>query len=147
MWSEIEMYLPRFESAVLSARDAQGYPYSVRCKPAHDRTSGVLRLDLAAGEDFRSGPASLLFHSHDEMLWNQQVILLRGGLDRDSDGWVFRPQKFVPSLGAVGALGMARFFVNVRRGAAAYLKRRGLSRPRIPWDEAEEVKDLAQGPV
>ena len=146
MWSEIERYLPRFESAVLSVRDAQGYPYIVRCRPALDRSSGVLPLDLATGEALRPGPASLLCNDHDEELWNQQIMLLRGRLDREGDAWVFKPQKFVPSLGTVGTLGMARFFVNVRRGAAAYLKRRGLSRPRIPWDEVKEVKDRAQGP-
>ena len=146
MWSEIERFLPNFESAVLSVRDAEGYPYSVRCHPAQDRPSGVLRLDLAAGEAVRPGPASLLCHSHDEELWNQQIILLRGRLDREGDGWVFRPEMFVPSLGAVGTLGMARFFLNVRKGAKTYLKKRGLPRPLIPWDEVEAIKDRAQRP-
>jgi len=33
MWDEIEKYLPVFESAVLNVADAEGYPYSVRCRP------------------------------------------------------------------------------------------------------------------
>ena len=140
MWDEIEKYLPRFEGAVLNARDGEGYPYSVRCRPEQDRPAGILRVDLAEKTNVRPGPASLLFHSHDEELWNQKIFLLRGTLEETGDGHVFRPEKFVPSIGTGGPIGMVRMWLGVRKASAAYLKRRGLPRPRIPWDELEALK-------
>ena len=146
MWAEIEKYLPMFESAVLNVRDSEGYPYSVRCRPEQDRSAGVLRLDLAAGEAIRPGLGSLLFHSHDEKLWNQKVFILRGRLQGEPGEWVFRPEKFIPSLGTGGIRGTARFLFGVRKSAAAYLKKRNLPRPRIPWEEIEAIKDQAHQP-
>ena len=146
MWAEIEKYLPMFESAVLNVRDSEGYPYSVRCRAEQDRSAGILRLDLAAGEAIRPGLGSLLFHSHDKKLWNQKVFILRGRLQGEPGEWVFRPEKFIPSLGTVGIRGMARFLFDVRKSTAAYLKKRNLPRPRIPWEEIEEIKDQAHQP-
>ena len=146
MWAEIEKYLPMFESAVLNVRDSEGYPYSVRCRAEQDRSAGVLRLDLAAGAAIRLGLGSLLFHSHDEELWNQKVFILRGRLQGEPGEWVFRPEKFIPSLGTVGIRGTARFLFDVRKSTAAYLKKRNLPRPRIPWEEIEAIKDQAHQP-
>lgn len=141
MWTEIEKYLPLFESAVLNTSDGEGYPYNVRCRPELDRPAGSLRIDLARGTNVQAGPASLLFHSHDEELWNQKIFLLRGRLEETRDGHVFRPEKFVPSMGIGGPLGMVRMVLGVRKAAAAYLKRRNLERPRIPWAEIEALKE------
>ena len=146
MWAEIEKYLPMFESAVLNVRDSEGYPYSVRCRAEQDRSAGILRLDLAAGAAIWPGLGSLLFHSHDEELWNQKVFILRGRLQGEPGEWVFRPEKFIPSLGTVGIRGMARFLFDVRKSAAAYLRKRNLPRPRIPWEEIEAIKDQAHQP-
>ena len=143
MWAEIEKYLPLFESAVLNAGDDEGYPYSVRCHPEQDRPAEIFRLDLAEGTNVQAGPASLLFHSHDEKLWNQKIFLLRGRLEAADDGHVFRPEKFVPSIGTGGPLGTVRMILGVRKASAAYLNRRKLVRPRIPWDEVEAVKKEA----
>jgi hypothetical protein len=141
MWDEIEKYLPQFESAVLNARDGEGYPYSVRCRPEQDRPAGVLRVDLAEETNAQPGPASLLCHSHDDKLWNQKIFLLRGTLEESDDGYVFRPEKFVPSIGTGGPLGVVRMLLGVRKASAAYLKRRGLPRPRIPWAEIQALKE------
>ena len=146
MWAEIEKYLPMFESAVLNVRDSEGYPYSVRCRAEQDRSAGILRLDLAAGAAIRPGLGSLLFHSHDEELWNQKVFILRGRLQGEPGEWVFRPEKFIPSLGTVGIWGMARFLFDVRKSTAAYLKKHNLPHPRIPWEEIEAIKDQAHQP-
>jgi hypothetical protein len=143
MWAEIEKHLPLFESAVLNASDGEGYPYSVRCRPEQDRPAGILRIDLAGRMNVQAGPASLLFHSHDEELWNQKIFLLRGRLEETGDGHVFRPEKFVPSMGIGGFLGMVRMILGVRKAATAYLNRRNLVRPRIPWAEVEAVKEEA----
>ena len=99
MWDEIDKYQPMFESAVLSVTGEDGYPYSVRCHPTPDRRAEILRLDLAQDAVCGPGPASILFHRHDENLWNQKVLVLKGRLEEGVDGWVFRPQKLVPDLG------------------------------------------------
>ena len=143
MWAELEKYLPMFETAVLNVTDAEGYPYSVRCRPAPDRSAGVLRLGPSRGAALRAGPASLLCHSHDEHTWNQKIFVLRGRLEEDGTGWAFRPEKFVPSIGIGSALGVVRAVVGMRRAAAAYLQKRGLPRPRVPWREIEAVKERA----
>ena len=141
MWAEIEKYLPRFDSAVLSARDAEGYPCSIRCHPERDRPAEILRLDLAEETKLEPGPASLLCHSHDDELWNQKIFLLRGKLEEAEDGYAFRPEKFIPSIGTGGPVGVLRMILGVRKAAAAYLEKRGLARPSIPWAEVEAVKE------
>ena len=138
MWTEIEKNLPMFETGVLNFTDQDGYPYSVRCRPRQDASAGILRLDLAAGEAVQPGPASLLYHSHDEELWNQKLFLLRGRLEGAGDKWVFRPEK---AIGTGGIRGVARMLIGARKSTTAYLKKRGLARPRIPWDEIEDVKE------
>lgn len=143
MWAEIEKHLPIFDSAVLNVADAEGYPYSVRCRAFSDKTAGVLRLSRIHGEGLRPGPASMLCHSHDEQTWNQKVFVLRGNLEERDQGWTFRPEKFVPSMGIGGALDVVRMVFGVRRNARTYLEKRGLPRPGIPWREIEAVKDRA----
>ena len=140
MWTDIEKHLPLFESAVLNTSDGEGYPYSVRCRPEQDRPAGVLRIDLPGTMNVQAGPASLLFHSHDEKLWNQKIFLLRGKLEETGDGHVFRPEKFVPSIGTGGPLGAVRMVLGVRKATAGYLNKRKLVRPRIPWDEVADLK-------
>jgi hypothetical protein len=143
MWTEIEKHLPQFESAVLNARDGEGHPYSVRCRPEQDRPAGIIRIDISDGTNLRSGPASLLCHSHDEELWDQKIFLLRGSLEETDEGPVFRPEKFVPSIGTGGPLGTVRMILGVRKATSAYLKKRNLKRPRIPWPEIADLKEEA----
>jgi hypothetical protein len=141
MWTEIEKYSPLFENAVLNSSDGEGYPYSVRCRPEQDRPAGVLRIDLPGTMNVQAGPASLLFHSHDEKLWNQKIFLLRGSLEKTDKGHAFRPEKFVPSIGTGGPLGTVRMVLGMRKATAAYLDRRNLVRPRIPWGEIAALKE------
>ena len=134
MWDELYRHLMGFDTAVLNGPDAEGYPYSIRCRPIPDPSAGLLKLDLGpAGAGIRPGPASLLCHEHDEGLWNQRAFLVRGRLERggagDPVGWAFVPERFVPGVGIGGARGMARFLLGARRSAAAYLRKRGLNRP------------------
>jgi hypothetical protein len=143
MWAEIEKHLPQFETAVLNTRDAEGYPYSIRCHPEQDHPAEILWLDLAEGVNVRPGPASLLCHSHDERLWNQKIFLLKGWLEETPEGHAFRPEKFIPSIGIGGPVSMLRTIIGARKSAAAYLEKRGLERPSIPWAEVEAVKEEA----
>jgi hypothetical protein len=144
VWDEIVEHLPDFESAVLTGLDAEGYPYSVRCRPYGDPVRRVLRVRLPAGIPFQPGPASLLCHRHDENLWNLKSFLVRGDLGRDARDWTFGPRRFVPGAGIGGPMGLVRFFTGSRRTARRYLKKRGQDRPRIPWEEIEEIKAQAR---
>lgn len=143
MWDDITKHLPDFQSAVLTGADVGGYPFSARCQPRPDGTARMLRIELPHAIPIQPGPASLLCHRHDENLWNLKSFLVRGILSQDAGGWVFEPRQFVPGAGIGGFPAMARFFIGSRRNARRYLKRRGLARPRIPWDEINAVKAQA----
>ena len=138
MWPEIERYLPEYESAVLSAFDEQGLPSSVRCRA---QLNGTEDLTLSPGEGivFQPGPACLLFHQHDDRLWNLKSFVLRGTLSATESGWRFRPRRFIPGMGIGGLRSYWRLLVNGRKRTVRYLKRRGLKRPQIPWDEFQEM--------
>ena len=132
MWDDLMKHLPDFESAVLTAVDDEGYPFSVRCWPYPEAVVEVLRVQLPADMPIEPGPASLLCHKHDENLWNLQSFLVRGVLNRDERGWCFEPRRFVPGAGIGGLPATLRFFINSRRNATRYLEKRGLARPVSP---------------
>jgi hypothetical protein len=138
VWAEMGKNLAPFETGVLNFKDAEGYPYSVRCTPRLDPEAGVIRLGAVGEEAFPPGPATLLCHGHDEELWNLEVFLLRGAVEEAGGERVFRPERQISGTGLGGA---ARMLIGARRSARAYLKKRGLPRPRIPWDEIEAIKE------
>ena len=141
MWAEITKCLYQFESAVPSVLDDAGYPFSVRCRPYPDASGAeVMRVRLPALGALRPGPASLLCHSNDRNLWNLKSFLVRGVLKKDDGGWSFEPNQFIPGAGIGGLPAMIRVFTGSRRNAGRYLKKRGLARPRIPWDEINAAK-------
>lgn len=135
MWDEICKYLPTFPSAVVTGIDRSGYPFSVRCHPEPDAEAQVLRLNLPEYPGIQTGPAGLLCHMHDEYLWNLRSFIVRGMLERDSQGWLFRPKQFIPGAGAGGIITLIKFLRDGRRTAAHYLKKRGMARPKVAWDD------------
>ena len=141
MWAEIVRELPGFDSTVLSGLDEDGYPISVRCRPEPDPASRTLRVQIGPGAGLQAGPASLLCHRHDELLWNQRAFLARGTLAEESGGWVFRPTAFVPGAGIGGLRGLVRFVIASRRATNRYLAARDLPRPRIPWRDIIAIKE------
>ncbi len=145
MWDEITKHLSDFQSAVLTGVDAEGYTFSARCQPRSDSETRTLRVQLPPGAPIQPGPASLLCHQHDENLWNLKSFLVRGVLVREAGGWSFEPRQFIPGAGIGGLPAVARFFMGSRRRAGRYLKKRDLSRPRIPWDEINAIKAEALG--
>ena len=146
MWPDLLKRLAEYPSAVLSGRDAEGYPFSVRCHPEPDQAAHVLRVRVAPGLPLQAGPASLLCHSHDAQLWNQRSFLLRGRLERTGEDWVFRPGQMITGLGYGGLPAILRFAIGARRQAARYLAARGLPRPAIPWADVAAIKDRARRP-
>ncbi len=143
MWADLERALPRLASAVLTIRDADGYPFSIRCRPEPDRSSRSFRVELPANVPIRPGPAGLLWHVHDDHLWNQVSYTTRGRLERTSTGWRYTPTHYTPGLGIGGPVAFARFLLGARRRTAAYLARRGLARPQVPWREIDAIKTRA----
>jgi hypothetical protein len=144
MWADVVKHLATFESAVLTGQDGAGYPFSVRCRPQVDNGKQVLRLSLAADLPIQAGPAGLLCHYHDEQLWNLRSFVVRGQLEREGDGWLFRPAQFIPGAGIGGMVGQMRFLMKCRGMAASYLQKRGMARPSIPWDEVKELHEEAK---
>jgi hypothetical protein len=131
-----------YPSAVLTGRDVNGYSYSVRCHPRPDAATGTLIIPDAAGP-LAQGVASLLCHEHDDHLSKQRSILTRGQLAREGAGWRFTPEKTIPGI-SQSPLALGRFFLHARGVAAAYLAKRKLARPVVPWDEIIRIKREAQ---
>jgi hypothetical protein len=144
MWPELVRRLPRFSSAVLTGLDASGYPVSVRCHPTVDQQAQVLRVTVPEGLGLAPGPAGLLRHQHDEHLWRLNSFLVRGGLERDDHGWVFRSHQLVRGMSPT-PVGNLRLMRNGRRTTKGYLAARGLPRPKIPWEHYAQLKDEATG--
>ncbi len=134
MWDKLKHQAGTFPSAVLTSRDADGYPVSVRTSFSTDDARHELRVTLPPTVDAQPGPASLLFHQHNEQLWNLRIVLVRGELANTGHGWVFRPQPLMPSPNAL------RMILHCRKTAQAYLRLRGLARPSIPWDRLKAIK-------
>lgn len=134
MWDKLKREISTFQSVVLTARDADGYPVSVRTVVVADDDRHELQVTLPEPVEAQAGSASLLLHQHNEQLWNLRIVLVRGELAHNGNAWIFRPQPLTPSPNAL------RMILNCRKTATAYLRKRGLDRPAIPWDRLKAIK-------
>ncbi len=141
MWTDLIKAMAGFPDAVLTGVDTQGFPSSVRCRPQPDPAIRALHIDRAPGVALLDGPASLLCHSHDRNLWRLRSLLVRGQLTTTGTTWVFHPTALVPGTGLAGPVGDARSFIAARQRAGRYLARRGLTRPKVPW---QLIRDTAR---
>ena len=143
MWDEAATWLDKFPEAVLTAIDRDGYPVSYRVPTsAYNKASGELPVPPPPGAvDVAEGPASLLCHSHDEKLWNLQLMTVIGALDRRDGAWIFRTESFTPP----SKLAVMAFVRNMRRTAQRYLDKRGLTRPQVNWSAIKEIQQRAKG--
>jgi hypothetical protein len=131
-----------FSSPILTGLDGDGYPFSIRCAPEVDEAQQVLRVSLPGWARIRQGPASLLCHGHNHLLWDLRSFMVRGTLEpTGGEIWLFRPSRFVPGIGTGGLAGMVRFALAKRRAARRYLERRGLPRPRVDWVQLKTVQE------
>jgi hypothetical protein len=142
-WDEMIRLMREYRNAVLNAVDADGYPCSVRCRPEPDTAAHVLRVQVPPDATLRPGPASLLWHKHNELLWHQKSFLVRGTLSQDAQGWRLAPARLTPGIGYGGTKGTIRFAREARRAADHYLAARKLARPSVPWKEIIAVKKQA----
>lgn len=132
MWSDLRTYSTRFSSAVLTGFDSKGYPFSVRCTPTFDDEQQVLRVVPVAGAAIEPGKAGLLFHQHNEQLWNLKMFQVLGQLTHDGTGWIFTPERLIPGSG-LNSWNDLQAMSRMRQAAKQYLAKRGLKRPLIPW--------------
>ena len=139
MWDNLLKLLAGFSSGVLTGVDASGYPYSMRCRPEPDAAAQGLRLKVPDYAGIQPGPAGLLCHQHDELLWNLKSFVVRGSLERDAQGWLFRPRQLIPGAGMGGLMGFLNFVRTARRTTKQYLANRRLARPGIPWARIKEI--------
>jgi hypothetical protein len=147
MWAELRRHLQRFSSPVLTGVDSDGYPVSIRCELSPDETQQVLRLSLPGWTRLTPGPASILCHIHNQLLWDLRSFMIRGSLEpTGGDTWLFRPSRFVPGIGIGGLAGMVRFALAKRRTARRYLERRGMARPTIDWGQLKALQARARQP-
>jgi hypothetical protein len=145
MFRELERTFREYESAVLSYKDLDGYPTSLRVRPKVDVKNAVVRLDLATLLPIAGAPASLLVHAHDDALWNQTSLLVRGRLVPENNTHVFVPTVIVPGI-EQSVLAFGRFVLESRRAARRYLTQHGLPRPVVPWSDIRRLVEISKRP-
>lgn len=137
MWREVRREALRFGSGVVAGFDSHGRPVSVRVRVRIEEPERNLAVDDP--HLVQVGPASVLFHRHDDRLWKLRSCLIIGTLRHEDGRWLFEPDRFVPGMGIGGPLSYVRLLVNGRRTAARYLAARGLARPEAAWGEIKEL--------
>lgn len=123
--------------AVLSGVEPSGYPVSFTCRPRPARAGTSLVLDRPRWVELGDGPASLSGHVHDDEMWNMREFLAKGSVRTAGASVEFTPSTFVWLVSGKVSLSFLR---RTRRAAAGYLWRRGLPRPRVPWDVIDAAK-------
>lgn len=137
MSAEAAKWLAKFDEAVLTAFDADGYPLSVRVNTrAYSAETGRLPVTLPDVLGTVEGPANLLCHYHDEKLWKLKAVHVRGRLEKRDDEWDFVTTSFTPP----SKLQLFVFLKGTGTAAQKYLDRRGLKRPEVNWDGVNEIK-------
>jgi hypothetical protein len=142
MWDKVVKHLKKYPTAVLTGIDTDGYPYSIRCKAETDSSLQAIKIALPGSTPIQAGVASILCHYHDDLLWKQTNVVLRGTIERTESAWLFRPTSIAEGAGA--AMSMIRQVSEGRRAAKKYLEKRGLKRPKIMWDKLKAIYDRAQ---
>jgi hypothetical protein len=136
VWAEAAKWLNKFDDAVLTTLDVDGYPVSARVDTrGYDAATGELPVALPHDLRVVAGPANLLAHYHDEKLWGLQMITVKGSIAERGDGLVFRSARFDPP----SRLAFIAFVKNARSAAKKYLERRNLSRPEVNWSAIKEI--------
>jgi hypothetical protein len=136
MWAEAAKWLAKFPDVVVTALDEDGYPISVReATSAYDAAIGELPVRLAETLRPTEGPAGLLCHRHDEKLWNQSAIQVKGSLLRREDDWLFVSSAFTPP----SRLAAVQTIKRVRASSDRYLAKRGLEPPVVNWTSVADI--------
>jgi hypothetical protein len=143
MWDDLVRNLEHYPTAVLTVSDAGGYPFSIRCVPKPDSARQVLEVRIPAYIDALAGPAGLLCHFHDDVLWKQTNFVAHGELEPDGGGWIFRPTRLIDGAGAGNPLLPQMRF---RSSAKRYIDRHGMDWPQVPWARLRAIYRDARHP-
>jgi hypothetical protein len=137
VWAEAAEWLNKFDDAVVTGLDADGYPVSIRVDTRdYDATTGALGVTFPGTLQIVEGPANVLAHSHDEKLWKLDMIQIKGRLESRGEGWVFQSTKF----DAPSKLAFIQFLKSNSAAAQKYLDKRGLKRPPVNWAAVKEIQ-------
>jgi len=141
VWAEAAKWLNKFDEAVLTVLDAEGYPISVRVDPRnYDATAGTLSVTLPDTLGAVAGPANLMAHYHNEKLWKLNAIAVKGRLEDRDHAWVFQSTRF----DAPSKLAFVEFLRRTSASAQKYLDKRGMKRPAINWAAVKEIQRRAK---
>jgi hypothetical protein len=144
MWDKILDALERHDDAVLTGYDEEGFPFSVRCAPSADWRNRRLLVDVPASSGIQPGRASILMHSHNEELWELVQFLVRGTLVKTKEGYYFVPAHVNGSPRPAAGLDPLRTMKAIRRRGNAYLNKRGIPRPEVPWNDIHRLQERAR---
>jgi hypothetical protein len=137
VWAEAAKWLNKFNEAVLTVLDSDGYPASVRVDPrAYDPVTGELVAALPDEVRAAEGPAGLMCHYHDEKMWNIKAIQIKGRAENRDGTWVFVTTAF----NAPSKVMFLSFIMGARRAAQKYLDKRGLDRPVVNWAAIKDIQ-------
>lgn len=137
MWAEAAKWLNKFDEAVLTVLDSDGYPASVRVDPrGYDSARGELPGTVPDAVRAVEGPANLMCHYHDEKMGKLRAILIKGRVENRDGAWVFVSTAFSPP----SKLQVFSFLKAIRVSAQKYLDKRGLKRPAVNWVAVREIK-------
>ncbi len=143
MWNNIVKQLSRFTNGVLTGIDSDGYPFSIRCKPQVDETRQVLLINQGGDDHIQPGPAGLLFHSHNDEVWDLKSFQILGSLEKAEQGWVFHVERSIPE-GDPGPFDQIQMLLKSRADAKKYLERCSLPRPKVDWTGIKELRAEAK---
>jgi hypothetical protein len=140
VWAEAAKWLAKFDEAVSTVLDTDGYPVSIRVDTrSYDAATGQLPAELVGQLGCVEGPANLLCHYHDEKMWNIKAIQIKGRIEKRNSGWVFQSTVF----NAPSKLAMVSALRGASTSAQKYLDKRGLTRPAVNWVAIREIQHRA----
>jgi hypothetical protein len=143
-WAEAVRRLPRYSDAVLGTSPDGGLPVLRRVRVTAGPRARHLHLDPADGGPVPAGAegadANLLLHGHDDRIDRLRQFGLTGRVTADGRRWILTPERFVPGSVPDTTPALALALPKLRRATRCYLDDRGLSRPRIAWDEFARLR-------
>lgn len=135
VWALLDEHLPAFADPVLSVVDDEGWPVSCRCRVERDGDDGFLVSCAGIG----SGPAVLLWHSHDDRFAATRALSVGGALDATGRPARFRVTRLVAAVNLPGREFSPDEFGRLAACAKAYLDERGLAPPELRWSDFDEL--------
>ncbi|WP_147339328.1 pyridoxamine 5'-phosphate oxidase family protein [Actinomadura spongiicola] len=137
MNEQIKDALTRYPTAVLAARDEQGFPYSTRARVSWSASApGTLRLRPSRPFHGIPGPANLLWHRHNGLVDDRTALLVTGEASDTEGEWTMTPAR-IPGLLPSGRREPSSFDEWIEDGwrrTHTYFAAHGITPPDIDWN-------------